>query len=279
MKMEKQEPIELVFVSGACGRLGKAVLLGMAGEKNRFCFGFQRHTQAVVLLNPPLAAPVEWWPCDIADFPAAAALIRKLISEKGTAVGKITLVHAIGPFKYEGYQKPDEAAAPDPHVMKMNYEAFVNMTEAVLDAVKDIGHPVQVNLCTFGSVSEKYKVPLWHSFNLAKQKVRDYIQFKAGQNRNIAGLYVRTSTIDTGSENKLRPHVPDNIRRYWLDPEKVAESVCADMEKLKPGAFEIKDIIEPMPGFDPEAYYRDVQKLDAHWRSMMPKPKNSSLEP
>lgn len=291
-------PIEIAIVSGANGSLGTALLLKLGQVKNRFCFGLQRDSAALQCLPPVNGEPcrVMWWPCDISDFSGTEKLIYSLLnqqelketlaaingrgfSDEEFYISKITLIHAVGPFKYEGYHD-DKTHDIDPQILRMNYEAFKNMGDAVLEAVKKLNpapaSPVQVNLCTFGSVSEEYQVPLWYSFNQAKAKARHYMESKVKEYAHspgihVSSLYFRTSTIDTGKENKLRPNVPEDIRRYWLAPDKVAETVCVCVDKIGPGTIEKTDIIKAMPEFDAETYYTDTKKLDEHWRGMMPK--------
>ena len=77
--------------------------------------------------------------------------------------------------------------------------------------------------------------------------------------------FVNVSTTDTGNENKLRPYATGEEKKYWLKPETVVERAIAALESFTPLWQEI-DVYEPLPGFNPQEYYTDFQKIKSKWQ-------------
>ncbi|MEK7802224.1 MAG: hypothetical protein AAB276_07205, partial [Pseudomonadota bacterium] len=198
--------IEIVFVAGAHGSLGSAIIEILSAKENCFCIGLQRNIIGTRSQYDTEGIPHTLMvPCDISNFPETATLIRHFIDPdslqqsfndvsngsfsrtlagKTFRIGKITLVHAVGPFKYEGYLTKDLDREIDPLILQMNYEAFENMAESILsNNIHGQRTPLHINLCTFGSVSEPYDIPLWFSFNEAKKKALHYMQSQVEKHR------------------------------------------------------------------------------------------------
>ncbi|NEQ78598.1 MAG: hypothetical protein F6K23_39785, partial [Okeania sp. SIO2C9] len=57
-------------------------------------------------------------------------------------------------------------------------------------------------------------------------------------------------------------------KRYWLKPEKIVKQSIGFLERLTPLWQEI-DIYEPLPGFDPQAYYRNYKTIRNKWERQM----------
>ncbi len=270
MRTDVQQPQSIVIVTGSGGTLGSALLEQTLPEHGTG-FGLQRHFSVAA------RGPGKRLLCDISDMSATAEIIRTAVLPASRATAHVSLIHAVGPFKYEGYYAATTQTPIDPVIMKMNCEVFKSMTGAVIEAVQHLhcgDTPVQINLCTFGSISEDYQVPLWHSFLEAKRRAQVFMQeqvehYRLDQVVTLSALYVRTSTINTQSENTLRPHVPPEIKKYWLDPARVAGIVAAQLSALGAGEYKKIDIFDPCPAIHPAIYYRDIPALDRRWRAMM----------
>lgn len=303
----KQLDINFAFVSGAQGRLGHALMNEFGGDPLSFCFGLHRTPPQFIGTATsafPGGCPNKMWVnCDVSNFDFTKNFIQSMMhketlrnflneashgsfdnfySDYHINIKSISLIHAVGPFKFEGFLSEEEAGPIDSDIWRLNYEAFKNMSDAVLEVLshpvfQESNSPVHFKICTLGSVSEDYNVPLWHSFLQAKQKARSYIEhtirsYKDSDNIKISGLYLRTSTIDTGNENTLRPRASKEAKQFWIKPEHVASEISSIMGTQADGAFKTKDVIEPIPGFEPEKYYANTKALQARWKSMMASP-------
>ena len=148
---------------------------------------------------------------------------------------------------------------------------LVNLLLAKLEQLQGHGCHPTLALCGFGSVTDKYKIPFWHSYTHAKDLTRSFVQDLIDSDRlvtRIRGRFINVSTTDTGNENKLRPYATREEKRYWLKPEKIVAQSIAQIDCLDPAWLEI-DVYEPMPGFYRDEYYRNYQRFREKWERQM----------
>jgi len=254
----------LAIVTGANGALGACFVKHFVEEEQ---------TQCVAMSRSDLETEALHFKVDLLDAKGVSEAIKKIdISE----VDDVILVHGVGKFKYEELESVErgEEDGIDDEVFSSNYQTFVNVVNPLVEKLNqehDCDRETTLALCAFGSVTDKYKIPFWRSYTYAKDTLREYIKDLAKSEDwkgLIRGRFVNVSTTDTGNENKLRPNVTPEEKKYWLKPEKILDRAIEAIENLAPEWEEI-DIYEPMPGFDPESYYSDNEQIKEKWDRQM----------
>ncbi len=253
----------LVIVTGASGAVGNSFIEHFLQQDNTECVAFSRTPMETEALNCQ---------ADLLDRESVAQEIAKL---NLTNIDDVILVHGVGKFKYESECEiaalGTTEADVDDEIFSSNYHTFVNVVEPLtkkLSQKHQQGEQTTLALCAFGSITDKYKIPFWHSYTYAKDSLREYIKELAKSPEwggLIRGRFVNVSTTDTGNENKLRPYATAEEKKYWLKPETVVERAIAALESFTPLWQEI-DVYEPLPGFNPQEYYTDFQKIKSKWQ-------------
>ena len=253
----------LVIVTGASGAVGSSFIEHFLQEDNTNC---------VAVSRSPIETEALHYQADLLDRQSVEEEIAKLDL---TDIDDVILVHGVGKFKYESDCEINTLGTTedeiDDEIFSSNYHTFVNITEpliAKLNREHTKGLQTTLALCAFGSITDKYKIPFWRSYTYAKDSLREYIKELAKSKEwqgLIRGRFVNVSTTDTGNENKLRPYATAEEKKYWLKPETIVEKSITFLESLTPLWQEI-DIYEPLPGFKPQEYYTNSQKIKSKWQ-------------
>ena len=257
----------LAIVTGAGGAVGARYLKHFLKQENTKCVALSRSNLETT--------DVIQFKVDLLDEKRTREAIKQLdLSE----VNDLILVHGVGKFKYEDLKSlphlNQERQKIDDEVFSSNYNTFVNVVNPLVEKLNEEhqrGQKTTLALCGFGSISDKYKIPFWHSYTYAKDTLRQYIKDLAKSEEwqgLIRGRFINVSTTDTGNENKLRPNVSHEEKQYWLKPEKIVVQSMAVIESLQPLWQEI-DVYEILPGFNPEEYYNDYQTIKEKWQRQM----------
>jgi short-subunit dehydrogenase len=254
----------LVIVTGASGAVGKSFI-------NHFLK--QADTTCIAISRAFIETEATHYQADLHDPIVTETVVNHLNLSK---VSDIILIHGVGKFKYE-YEDRDqfidgdcEQIKIDDEVYSSNYHTFVNISKPLVEKLEQEnqkGHQTRLALCGFGSITDKYKIPFWHSYTYAKDTLREYIKtlaYSESWEGLIRGRFINVSTTDTGNENKLRPNATAEEKKYWLKPDKVVEQSIEHLEKFHPLWQEI-DVFEPMPGFHPDHYYTNHDEIQQKW--------------
>ncbi|NEO69655.1 SDR family NAD(P)-dependent oxidoreductase [Moorena sp. SIO3H5] len=256
----------LTIVTGASGALGNSFVEHFIQQENTTC---------VAISRTPMETDALHCKFDLLDSQAAEQAITNLdLSE----VSDVILIHGVGKFKYEIETETPEAdwddKGIDDEIFSSNYHTFVNVAQPLVEKLNQehqCNRQTTLALCGFGSVTDKYKIPFWRSYTYAKDTLRSYIQDLA-QSEDwqglIRGRFINVSTTDTGNENKLRPNATAEEKKYWLKPEKIVQQSLESLESFQPLWQEI-DVYEPMPGFEPDDYYSNYDKIQEKWQRQM----------
>lgn len=263
----------LVIVAGASGALGYCYLNHYLQQPNTTC---------VAISRSPMTTKAQHRQADLLNKDAAEQAIRTIELNDYTDV---ILIHGVGRFKFETtsglqdinhHKKSDTESdiAIDAEVFSSNYHTFTYLTHPLLEMLEQLpsdGYRPTLALCGFGSVTDKFKIPFWHSYTYAKDLTRSFIRDLIDSERlstRIRGRFINVSTTDTGNENKLRPYATAEEKQYWLKPEKILDQSVAMINDMNPAWLEI-DVYEPMPGFDRDEYYGDYQRIQQKWERQM----------
>jgi NADP-dependent 3-hydroxy acid dehydrogenase YdfG len=252
VKNEGCEKEVLAIVTGANGALGKAYLQQLSTLPHVRSVGLARERKEQ---NPR----VEYrHGVDLLEEHQVREAIYSLQCELAQT---ILLIHPVGKFKFE-MQPPQEI---DPEVLLSNMGTMVNTIKAVLSRMRS-----NLIVCAFGSVSDKYNVPFWRSYTEAKNRMRESLQTLSRMlsisNTNVRSVMVNVSTTDTGNEKLLRPKAD---RKFWLKPEKIVQESLPILLADSGPHYQELDVIETKPGFNPEDYYRNPQKILSAWEKQM----------
>lgn len=253
----------LVIVTGASGAVGNSFMQHFLQENNTDCVAVSRSPMKTAAYH-----------CQ-ADLLARESIAEEIEKLNLSNIDDVILIHGVGKFKYESECEiaslGTTEAEVDDEIFSSNYQTFVNIAEPLtskLNQQHQQGNKTTLALCGFGSITDKYKIPFWRSYTYAKDSLRKYIKelAKSKEWRGlIRGRFVNVSTTDTGNENKLRPYATEEEKKYWLKPETVVERSIASLESLTPFWQEI-DVYEPLPGFKPQEYYTNYQKIKSKWQ-------------
>jgi len=253
----------LVIVTGASGAVGNSFIKHFLQEDN---------TECVAISRSPMETEASHCQADLLDRQSIAQEIAQLDL---TSIDDVILIHGVGKFKYESECEVaalgNTAEEVDDEIFSSNYQTFVNIAEPLtkkLNQEHEQGCQTTLALCGFGSITDKYKIPFWHSYTYAKDSLREYIKELAKSPEwggLIRGRFINVSTTDTGNENKLRPYATAEEKKYWLKPETVVEKAIAEILSMTPLWQEI-DVYEPLPGFDPQEYYTNFKEIKSKWQ-------------
>ena len=253
----------LVIVTGASGAVGNSFIEHFLQQDN---------TECVAVSRSPMKTEALHLQADLLDRESIQREITKLDL---TNIDDVILIHGVGKFKYENECEISALgtteAEIDDEIFSSNYHTFVNIAEPLIKKLNQEhkqGLQTTLALCAFGSITDKYKIPFWRSYTYAKDSLREYIKELARSPEwrgLIRGRFINVSTTDTGNENKLRPYATAEEKKYWLKPETIVTKSIAYLENSTPLWQEI-DVYEPLPGFKPQEYYTNYQKIKTKWQ-------------
>ena len=129
-------------------------------------------------------------------------------------------------------------------------------------------------MCGLGSVSDRYRVPFWHSYTAAKDELRStlrgIVELLNPMQRKALALMVNVSTTDTGNENRLRPNADHS---FWLPPQTIVDRSLPILldAPIEPPHYREMDVFQEQPGFDPAAYYGNTGAVLEKWEKEMGK--------
>lgn len=256
----------LVIITGANGAVGNCFVKHFLQEKRTNC---------VAVSRSPMVTDALHCQVDLLDSKATEQAINQL---EFAGFSDVMVIHGVGKFKYENECTQESRnythSKVDQEIFQSNYHTFVNVVKPLVEKLNrehQQGYQTRLALCGFGSITDKYKIPFWRSYTYAKDTLRDYIKDLATSQEwrgMIRGRFINVSTTDTGNENKLRPKATTQEKKYWLKPEKIVKQSIGFLERLTPLWQEL-DVYEPLPGFDPQAYYRNYNTIRNKWERQM----------
>ncbi len=251
--------MKLAIVTGVNGALGRAYANRFAIQDAFKCIGISR---SVVPDKSPKVTYIE--NIDLLDPERTKILADRYLPLDD--VSEVLLVHPVGKFKFEKNQEPEidrDDDGIDDEVYASNVNTFKNIEGPLAQLVKEQGKITDLLLCGFGSVSDRYKVPLWLSYSRAKDILRQYFSVRTrqnGSNIQVKGVFVNVSSVNTGNENKLRPFAD---KTHWLEPEEIVDDSFPVILQRRIRNIEM-DVFNPIVGFDPEKYY-SVESVRERW--------------
>lgn len=232
--MQNTRKKTLVIITGSNGKLGKAYF-----EK------FENKGYSMLTIgrtgNPDFKV----------DLLNKKRVLEKLQKYDFSIYKKVIFIHPVGKFKFE-----KEDGVLDIELFKSNVETFTCIFDYLLNL------DVEIVVVCFGSISDKYNVPFWRSYTYAKNFLRKLLKYN--KYHNVKSLFVNVSTVDTGNENKLRPH---GKKKYWLSVGEVVEETFTKITKISE-KFEEVDVFKYNPEFDP-SYYSNKNAILQKWKDEM----------
>jgi NAD(P)-dependent dehydrogenase (short-subunit alcohol dehydrogenase family) len=196
------------------------------------------------------------------------------------AAREVVFVYAIGPFKFENPQdreyKQIDFSNADREVLRTNFRLAQNLAlrcyRAIAEHVKETQQDIHLKLVGFGSVSDQYGSPMWPSFLIAKAALERFFErLTTADSKNgvlVSSCMVKTATIATSAENRLRPRAPEEEKALWLTPQAVVDRSIVDILQLQPGQRESLRVHNNWPGFDREIYSGNQIALERWLRQM-----------
>lgn len=231
-------------VTGAGGSLGKALIDGLQRRGAAHIYGVSRGEAEL----PRGVTRIELDLLEKRDVEDAMLLLPF------TGAQQVIVLHPVGKFKYEGIARHGY----DDEVIASNLKTFTNVAEPLV--LRQGGDFAKVAFCCFGSVSDKYQVPMWSSYSFAKNRLRDELYRQATFGGRSA-LMVNTSSIATKNETRLRPKAQTT---YWLSPDEVADATLEKLLAREEESYREIDIVKRSPEWH-EGYYEDKLVLHVKW--------------
>ncbi len=251
--------MKLAIITGVNGALGKAYANRFSVQEQFKCIGISRSEVSDKNLRVTYVENV-----DLLDAEKTRLLVANHLSLDN--VSEVLLIHPVGKFKFEINQQPQldvDGDGMDDEVYASNVITFKNIEGPLTEVVRQQGKITDLLLCGFGSVSDRYKIPLWLSYSRAKDILRQYISVRArqnGSNIHVKGVFVNVSSVNTGNENKLRPFAD---KTHWLEPEEIVDDSFPVFFQRRIRNIEM-DVFNPIVGFDPERYY-SIESVRERW--------------
>lgn len=170
---------------------------------------------------------------------------------------EVYVIHSVGPFLFEDY--PESLSYEDIEVNRdiysENYDTFVNFYKAVKRHIKK----QPVTWVAFGSVSDRYNIPFWKSYSVAKNDLRKFMDSIKGEKSNCVMINVSST-----EKEEERPFAD---KSYWLSCVEVINNSMPYV--LLSDVFWIElDIIKPSPNFV-LGYYQDHKAIKKKWSKEM----------
>lgn len=208
-----------------------------------------------------------------------SSALQKL-SSNPQASHEIVFVYAIGPFKFENPVDRNYVAIDgnnaDREVIRTNFRLAQNLAlrcyRAIAERVQETGQDIHLKLVGFGSVSDQFGSPMWPSFLIAKAALERFFERMTSADPTngvlVSSCMVKTATIATSAENRLRPNAPAEEKALWLTPQQVVERSIVDILQLKPGQRESLRVHNNWSGFNREIYSGNQPALERWLRQM-----------
>lgn len=248
--------MKLVLVTGVTGRLGGAYLKEYKKERNVKVVGCSRKRVEKAFPN------IQYLEFDLLkEFEIKSNLTK--VDFKG--VNEIVLVHPIGMFKFEKNNHPKKDKnhdGIDDDIYASNVLTFRNIFFSLKKIIKNY-EKIRLTVCAFGSISDKYNIPFWHSYTQSKKILRKFIK-KQSKASKIRGVFINVSTTDTGNERNLRPHAQ---KTYWLTPKEIVNHSKSFIDKAKAQYTEV-NIYKNNPHFD-ITWYTNHDNVLERWQKQM----------
>lgn len=257
MAFMNKTPHNLAIITGASGALGSAYLGFFRKRDDYQCVAIARSSLVGDTTGVVVAS------ADLLDKDAVESAVNG-ISFNG--IRKIVLVHPVGKFKF---QYPSLKSRVQSQRLKQEMiESNVVTLEHVLAPLlrRTTGTSIRLTICAFGSISDRYAIPFWSAYSYAKNMLRRVLRSIVARSGGdqVRCLFVNVSSVDTGNENKLRPHAD---KRYWLKPETIVSETTPILTSCPKGYREI-DVYRPLPKFD-STYFLDHKKILRKWMREM----------
>lgn len=222
----------MVIVAGANSELAPYYIAGLPGDA---CVTISRRPLQHGLDTEHLAL-------DLLDAGAWRRAASRLLDR---SVDELYVLHLVGEFALEHDTSMQR-------MLDVNYRTLVNLMQPLREL-----HVPKTVVCSFGSVSDKYDVPLWRSYSRSKRMARELLKDAAQDGCRC--VYVATSTIDTASARRLLPDARDS----WLTPAEVADASLPAIRNAAPGYREL-EVYRPRADFSPGLYFTDRGQARLH---------------
>lgn len=261
--------MKLVIISGVTGSIGSAIFSRLAVDPDVHILGISRKglSLSVVDMVPAHNFVVA---VDLTSHDAVADLCNKLDFSR---YSDISYIHCVGKFKTEiDNTTYHVAVSNDADGDGIDDEVRIGVVDACLPMVQElvcrsIGLPV---MCVrFGSLSDKYPIPCFQSWQKSTVIVEAALRELAQEHEHLRAMAYRLSTVFNVDELIARPYLfaVHQSTDYWVSPHTVAERVVGDMAAPPTESWTEREIYIPNPLFVPtyfseeEVYRRRVKEL------------------
>lgn len=250
---------QLVIITGANGRLGRAYLYHFSSKNDFDIISVSRSKEDD---QPSVFKNIY---ADLLEQKNVKSEIDKI---DFSVYKKIFLIHPVGKFKFQKngiFEIDKDSNGIDDDVFSSNVVTLENILTPIIDRIKNT--QTQIRVCAFGSISDRYDIPFWSSYSKSKNILRRILKSLSLEETlqdKISILFVNVSSVDTGNENKLRPHAD---KKFWLRPEEIVEKNMELLLSDFKGYKEI-DTYNPIPDFDAN-YFHNNEKILKKWLKEM----------
>ncbi|MFH1915670.1 MAG: hypothetical protein ABIJ21_00245 [Nanoarchaeota archaeon] len=248
--------MKLAIISGVSGKLGRTYAERLMRDKQTRVIGIARHEDSESCIETLIV--------DLTDQGRTESALGT-IDLKG--IDEIIYIHAVGGFKFEekiedcGPEVDTNDDGIDDEVYSSNVETCRNVVSILYKKAHDQGIPLCIG--AFGSVSDRYHVPFWHSYSASKDILRKELRALSAKDDAVGVTFIDVNTVCTGNEERLRPN---GKKQYWLSVEEVVDRSLTHITEAR-GYTEITIFKNDVP-VDPAWYQRD--RVLARWKSQMP---------
>jgi len=221
----------LVIINGVTGAIGSACLARFSREHESNIIGLSRQAISSDTFLVDGFLPDNTFICSIGDISNKqdckqfAKQINKNLYEK------IIYIHAVGVYPFEidhegnfHVSHDDDQDGVDDRVVKLSYDAFFAMTEALESS------DLPVSALIFGSVADKFKPIVHKSWWTVIEHVKKEMQKRSVENSKTFYSVLNISSVICPHELMTRPFVFQKTNadaRFWLMPHEVAEQVVS----------------------------------------------------
>ena len=245
-KQQNMTTLLIVSGTGERGTLGNAYIEAYKHKPDVTCVNFSRTSYRIESSENRVS--------DLLNEQQTKECIDNLSI---TGIEQIIFIHCVGKFKFEKEDSP----TIDSEVYTSNCRTFDNIARPLLQKI--YGTDINVMLCGFGSISDKYNVPYWKSYSHAKKELKKKIK-EYSTMPQVSGLSVNVSSVNTPKENTLRPYAD---KRYWLDSKDIVDNTDRYVWQAAEKYCEI-DIYIPDPYFQ-ETFFTDYRIVFNRWSQEM----------
>ncbi len=232
----------LVLIPGATGKMGQEYAVAFSKIEGFEVIGFTSNQNKVT--DSTLH-------CDFLNPESVSSTFNKIDFER---YGDVYVIHSIGPFLFE--ENGCITTEIDNTIFNLNYQTFVNACEELKKRIKKDQNLI---ICAFGSISDRLVIPLWKSYSVSKNRLREYIIENI--NTNTRCVFVDVSSTEKEEER------PFADKSYWLKCSEVVERTIDSILNSKLN-FQELFVINPHPSYD-KNYFKDLDKLKKKWLKEM----------